>query len=123
MEVRIPDRIQSHSFDALRLSQAVGNILSNAIKFTPSGGVIKVEVREENATLYISITDDGPGISPQDQESIFTPFYRGAQGKRFVEGMGLGLSIARDTVRAHGGDVTVQSTLGEGSTFLISIPD
>ncbi len=66
--------------------------------------------------------DSGPGIPPDEQDKVFTAFYRGGQGKRFTEGMGLGLSIARDLVKAHGGRLELVSALGEGSQFTIYLP-
>jgi two-component system, OmpR family, sensor histidine kinase BaeS len=122
LEINITPPLPICSIDPLRLSQAVGNLLSNAVKFTPPGGVIKVSASIEGSNLQIGIADNGPGISPEDLENIFTPFFRGNQGRRFAEGMGLGLSIARESVRAHGGDLTVESQPGEGSRFIIAIP-
>jgi two-component system sensor histidine kinase BaeS len=120
--IDIPHTLTTWSIDPLRLSQAVGNLLSNAIKFTPPGGEIKLWAAIEGANLQITVADNGPGIPPEDQENIFTPFFRGNQGKRFAEGMGLGLSIARESVRAHGGELTVASAPGKGSRFTIHIP-
>jgi len=68
------------------------------------------------------VHDSGPGIPPEEQERVFTPFYRGSVGSRFPQGMGLGLSIARDLVNAHGGSIELDSTPGAGSTFTIWLP-
>jgi signal transduction histidine kinase len=122
LEIDLPASLPNRSIDPLRLSQAVGNLLSNAVKFTPPGGVIKINASASSSNLLITVSDNGPGISPEDLENIFTPFFRGSQGKRFAEGMGLGLSIARESVRAHGGELTVASAPGKGSQFTISIP-
>jgi signal transduction histidine kinase len=108
--------------DPDRMAQALGNILSNAIKFTPPGGKVSVATEYSSDRLSIHVTDSGPGIPTDEQNQIFQPFYRGSQGKRIVEGMGLGLSIARDIVVAHGGDIRVNSTPGAGSTFTLEIP-
>jgi signal transduction histidine kinase len=107
------------------MAQAIGNILSNAIKFTPAGGRVSVIAKIEKGLLSVQVADTGPGIPAGEQEKIFQPFYRVRQGHRIVEGMGLGLSIARDIVTAHGGKIELESTpsgRGAGSRFHIEIP-
>jgi signal transduction histidine kinase len=111
--------------DPDRMAQAIGNILSNAIKFTPAGGRVSVIAKIEEDLLSMQVADSGPGIPLEEQEKIFQPFYRVRQGHRIVEGMGLGLSIARDIVTAHGGKIELESTPGgrsAGSRFHIKIP-
>ena len=105
--------------DPLRLDQALGNLVSNAIKFTPEGGMVTVDVGEDHDQIWIRVSDTGTGILASEQERIFEPFVRGGHGKRFPQGMGLGLSIARDVVQAHGGKLTVESQPGLGSKFTI----
>ncbi|HTP08972.1 MAG TPA: HAMP domain-containing sensor histidine kinase, partial [Anaerolineae bacterium] len=108
--------------DPDRLAQAVGNLISNAIKYTPAGGSISIAVEREPTAALIHVTDTGPGISPDDQAHLFEPFYRGHTARRFQQGMGLGLTIARDLVVAHGGRLELASTLGQGSRFTIWLP-
>ncbi len=108
--------------DPDRMSQAVGNLLSNAVKFTTAGKPVGIAVKIYDDILVIEVTDSGPGIPLQEQEKIFQPFYRGPQGRRIVQGMGLGLSIARDIVTAHGGEIELTSEPGLGSCFTIKIP-
>jgi signal transduction histidine kinase len=108
--------------DPDRMAQAIGNILSNAIKFTPAGGRVSTTIKTADSQLLIQIEDDGPGIPLNEQEKIFQPFIRGSQGRRIVEGMGLGLSIAREIVVAHGGDIKLESTPGVGSRFILEMP-
>jgi signal transduction histidine kinase len=108
--------------DPDRMAQAIGNIVSNAIKFTPAGGKISIDVRVESGQLCIQVADTGPGIPLNEQEKIFQPFIRGNQGRRIVEGMGLGLSIAREIVVAHGGEIKLESNPGVGSRFTLQIP-
>jgi two-component system, OmpR family, sensor histidine kinase BaeS len=108
--------------DPDRLTQAVGNLISNAIKYTPAGGTVSIEIESDPAAALIHITDTGPGISPEDQAHIFEPFYRGHTARRFPQGMGLGLTIARDLVVAHGGRLAVMSTVDQGSRFTIWLP-
>ena len=108
--------------DSDRMAQAMGNILSNAIKFTPTGGEVLVRVKAEDDLLAMDVADTGPGISGDEREKIFQPFYRGLHGRRIVEGMGLGLSIAKDIIAAHGGDLHLETTPGRGSRFRLQIP-
>jgi signal transduction histidine kinase len=121
-EVNIEPDLPVTAMDADRMAQAIGNILSNAIKFTPTGGQISTRVAVADQDLIIEIADTGPGIPEGEREKIFQPFYRGSQGRRIVEGMGLGLSIVRDIVEAHGGEIKLESMLGTGSRFILQIP-
>jgi len=121
-QVNIPASLPVISADPDRLAQVVGNLVSNAIKYTPSPGSVTVSVGAEADTVWIRVSDTGPGIPTEEQERIFTPFYRGQSASRFPQGMGLGLSIARDLVAAHGGRLTVESTPGAGSHFTIWLP-
>jgi two-component system sensor histidine kinase BaeS len=108
--------------DPNRMTQALGNLVSNAVKFTPSGGTVSVEAGVKDSEVWIRIGDTGPGISLDEQPHIFMPFYRGNSGRHFAHGMGLGLSIARDLVMAHGGRLEMTSTPGQGSCFTIWLP-
>jgi signal transduction histidine kinase len=108
--------------DPDRMAQALGNIVSNAIKFTPAGGQVSTVVRMEDHQLSVRVADTGLSIPASEQEKIFEPFYRGSQGRRIVEGMGLGLSIARDIISAHGGEINVRSQPEGGSNFILQIP-
>ncbi len=108
--------------DPDRLAQAVGNIVSNAIKYTPSGGRVSIELAEDRTAASIHITDTGPGISTEDLAHLFEPFYRGHATGRFPQGMGLGLTIAHDLLVAHGGRLEVTSTIGQGSRFTLWLP-
>jgi len=109
--------------DALRIKQIVGNFLSNAIKFSHHEGAIHVEARCQNGILSLSVRDEGIGISPGDQERIFDAFSQAHEGIiRVNEGTGLGLSICRQLAFHMGGTIELQSTLGEGSLFTLSIP-
>ncbi len=112
--------------DRDRLIQVVTNILSNAIKFTPTGGAIHIAVRQEadpRPQIAVEISDTGIGIQAQDRESIFEKFYRSAAGlTSSIEGTGLGLSITRQIVEHHGGKIWATSGPGQGSTFTFTLP-
>jgi two-component system sensor histidine kinase BaeS len=108
--------------DPLRLGQVIGNLVSNAIKFTPRGGTITIETGEDNQNVWIRVSDTGPGIPLDQQEKMFEPFVRGGQGRRFPQGMGLGLSIARELAEAHGGRLELESEAGLGTMFTVWLP-
>jgi signal transduction histidine kinase len=109
-----------------RLVQVVTNILSNAVKFTPSGGAIHIAVRQENdplAQIVVEISDTGIGMSAADLDLIFEKFHRSDdQHKASIEGTGLGLAITRQIVEQHGGRIWASSTHGKGSTFTFTMP-
>ncbi len=121
-EQNIPGNLPAVTIDPERIAQALENLLSNAIRYTPAGGAVRVSALVEENMLVIHVQDNGPGISPDEQPYIFQPLFRGKAAKRFSEGMGLGLSIARDLVQAHHGTLTFQSTPGQGSRFTIRLP-
>jgi signal transduction histidine kinase len=99
------------------------NLLSNAVKFTEPGGRIAVSCSTTPEGVAISVTDSGPGIPPDKLERIFEPFVQLDVGRtRTHEGTGLGLAISRDLARWMRGDLTVESRLGEGSTFTLTLP-
>jgi len=121
-QTEIPAHLPTVRIDPHRLAQALGNLLSNAIKYTPAPGGVQVTAGSTAEDVWIQISDTGPGISPGEQARVFEPFYRSQAQQRFPQGLGVGLTLARDLVRAHGGDLTLSSTPGEGSTFTIRLP-
>ncbi len=118
----VPLDLPALEIDPDRLAQAVGNLVSNAIQYTPAGGVVSVKAGLDDERVWLRVSDTGPGIARAEQARIFTPFYRGQAGRRFPQGMGLGLSITRDLVIAHGGRLELESALGSGSDFTIWLP-
>ena len=118
----IPDVLPEILADPNRLAQVVGNLASNAVKYTPPGGEVNISAGQQDQQVWIRVQDTGPGIAPDEQEKIFQPFYRGTTGKRIKQGMGLGLSIARDLAVAHGGRLALESRPGGGSTFTLWLP-
>ncbi len=109
--------------DPDRLRQVVLNLVENALRHTPQGGAVRITVREEGNGVRISVADTGKGIGPEDLPHIFEHFYRADRSRtRSSGGTGLGLSIVKSLVEAHGGRVTVQSGVGAGSTFTVTLP-
>ncbi len=110
------------TIDPDRLAQAIQNLISNAIRYTPPGGQIRISAQATAHQFELSVQDTGSGISPHEQALIFEPFQRGEAAQRLPEGMGLGLTIARDLILAHHGRLTLTSTPGQGTCFTIHIP-
>ena len=109
--------------DPERLAQVVDNLVSNAIKYTPRGGRARVSVRREGDHVELSVSDTGIGISDAEREQLFTRFFRArAAAESAIQGVGLGLSIAKAIVQSHGGRIEVDSEPGRGSVFRVSLP-
>ncbi len=109
--------------DRSKIEQILLNLLSNAVKFTQSGGTVSLECRANGNRALLSVSDTGTGIAEDQQSKIFEPFVQvGRSLTSAQEGTGLGLAISRDLARAMGGDITVESALGKGSTFTLSLP-
>ncbi|MGH7875571.1 MAG: sensor histidine kinase, partial [Candidatus Binatia bacterium] len=107
--------------DVLLLERIFGNLLQNALKFTPKGGRIIVTSEPRGGDAVVSIRDSGPGIEPEKLPSLFQKFHR-LENTEKHEGLGLGLYIVKELVEAHGGRVEVESTPGEGSCFSVLLP-
>jgi len=109
--------------DRNRLGQALDNLISNAIKFTPEGGTVKVVIEDRDTTCSLHVTDTGCGIPVSEQPRLFERFFRSATaGASNVPGTGLGLTITKTIVESHGGTIGYDSTDGKGTTFTISLP-
>ena len=120
----VPPDLPAVKGDQSRLAQALGELVENAVIFTPTGGRVIIEagaVEEEGQRwVTVAVRDTGPGISPEEQERVFDRFYRGSLAESgHVPGTGLGLSFVEEIMRAHGGRVTVDSEEGQGSTFTL----
>jgi signal transduction histidine kinase len=101
----------------------LANIVGNAVKLTPAPGEVRLSVRAAGDRAEVRVSDTGPGIAPDELPHLFDRFYRTEASMRAATpGTGLGLTIARSLVEAHGGTLTVESTLGGGSTFVVSLP-
>ena len=108
--------------DERRIRQVIFNLLSNAVKFTPTGGVVDVSATRVDGEVRISVADTGPGIDPQDHERIFEEFQQTDAGVEQGEGTGLGLALSKRLVQLHGGRIWFDSELGNGSTFVFTLP-
>lgn len=110
--------------DTSKLHQIVYNLLSNAVKFTPAGGYIEVFSRKEKDSVFITVKDTGIGIPEENREEIFKPFVQiDSSLNRAFEGTGLGLALVKKYVEMHGGNIRVESKIGEGSSFIIELPE
>jgi signal transduction histidine kinase len=108
--------------DRDRLSQVVGNLVANAIKYSPDGGAIEIRCKQTDGRTRLELEDHGVGIPLEDQPMIFTKFYRGHAAASGIPGTGLGLAIAQQLAVAHGGTLEFDSTLGHGTTFRLELP-
>ncbi|RLC31314.1 MAG: two-component sensor histidine kinase [Deltaproteobacteria bacterium] len=125
MSCRTPDTLP-YCGDIRMLQRMIGNLVDNALKYTSSGGSVDLAIgRDKEQNIIITVKDSGIGIAPEDQSHIFNRFFR-CDSSRSLDtsrsGAGLGLSLCRAIVNAHGGDITVDSTPGHGSTFSITLP-
>ena len=117
---RLPDEDLLATFDTDKTAQILGNFMSNALKFTPAGGQVRISVVRESDKLLLSVADTGKGIPEEEQELIFTRFYQ--QVEHTHQGSGVGLSLSRELAQLMGGRVYARSTVGEGSTFYLELP-
>jgi len=116
------DNIPKIRGDAHRLRQAIANLVDNAIKYNREGGLIEITLSGNRVRVQVSVQDKGTGIAPGDLELVFNKFYRASGNRDQLNGAGLGLSITKKIIEAHGGDIWVESELGVGSCFAFSLP-
>ena len=125
LAVRVGDDLPPVEADEQRLSQVLGNLVSNAVKFTPRGGSVSLAARRAapGDRIELAVQDTGRGISPEDRAHIFDRLYQcSAEDAAVQGGLGLGLSIARDLVHLHGSQLELETELGRGSTFSFNLP-
>ena len=105
------------------MNEVLGNLISNAFKFTDRGGQVGLSVAALNGNVGITVVDTGAGIPPRQLPHIFDKFFQADnQASAATKGTGLGLAIAREIVEAHGGHISVESKVGEGTTFVVTLP-
>ena len=118
-----PEPLPPLDGDPDRLSQVIDNLVNNAVKFTPAGGKITVRATRRDGAIVITVTDTGVGIAAGDQDRLFERFYRARSATDGeVQGIGLGLSIVRAIAHGHGGEVSLHSLPGTGTTFTVELP-
>jgi signal transduction histidine kinase len=121
LEMDVEPGLDQVPADGRKLKQVVFNLLANAVRFTPEGGLVEASARRVDGELRIAVRDSGPGIASEDQERIFETFQQAGNGGA-REGSGLGLALSRAFAELHGGRLWVESRLGEGSTFVLALP-
>jgi signal transduction histidine kinase len=123
LSLDVDQRLGSFEADERKFKQIVVNLLSNAVKFTPDGGRVEVSAKLDTDHVAIAVKDTGIGIAPEDHAAVFEEFKQvGRDYTRKAEGTGLGLALTRRFVELHGGEVRLESALGKGSTFTITLP-
>jgi signal transduction histidine kinase len=123
LEFELPPKLPVLQADRDKIALVVHNLLGNALKYTLEGGRVVVTATVEKGSLSVAVQDTGVGISPDEHEKVFEKFYRCKNPLTVnVKGSGLGLAIARDVARLHGGDITLESEPGKGSTFTLMLP-
>lgn len=122
IELSLPDAPVPIRGDALRVEQAITNLVSNAIKYSPDGGPVEIAVSSGEGEAVLAVTDRGVGMLPEDRRKIFEPFTRVGLSRESIPGAGLGLYIVQKIVHAHGGRVEVDTAPGRGSTFRLRLP-
>jgi signal transduction histidine kinase len=122
VEVRIPPHIVQLSADPELAGIALRQLLANAAKYSPPTSRITISVEKSDEMITITVLDEGPGIPPNELNAIFERFYRGNRAHDSVPGTGMGLSIARDIAKAHGGSLKAENRLDGGARFSLSLP-
>jgi len=123
LETAVSAELPDLMIDAARITQVLTNLLSNAIKFSPAGGRIEDTAEPWNGSVRVGVRDHGEGIAPQDLPKLFRKFSQiDSSATRKAGGAGLGLVICKGIIEQHGGQITVESTPGEGSTFYFALP-
>ena len=121
LQLNIAPEVGLIDADERRVKQILFNLITNALKFTPSGGRVTVDAAVEGENVSVSVTDTGVGIAAEDQARVFQEFEQVGEGGA-QEGTGLGLALSRRFVEMLGGQLSVESTVGQGSTFTFTLP-
>ena len=122
LALELPPSLSLMQGDEQRLQQVVLNLLSNACKYTQRGGQITLRARETGSSIVVEVEDNGPGIPPEEQSKLFSPYYRLERDGHGMDGLGLGLNLCKRLVELHGGQIWLNSVVGQGSTFGFSVP-
>jgi two-component system, OmpR family, sensor histidine kinase MtrB len=119
LELRVPEAPVLVRADPARLEQVLTNLVSNALKYSPAGSHVEVSVQGDAECAVLAVRDQGIGMTPEDLKNLFTPFQRAGNAKQRAPGVGLGLSVSRRIIEAHGGHIEVESRPGQGSLFRV----
>jgi PAS domain S-box-containing protein len=122
LDIELPSSLPLVWADEGRLEQVLQNLLTNAFKWSKEGGRVTLRAKEEDIALIVEVKDTGPGITKENQQKIFKPYYRITAESRVVGGLGLGLALCKTILDSHSGEIWVESEEGKGSTFIFSIP-
>jgi signal transduction histidine kinase len=122
IESLVPPDLPPVHIDPIRIRQVLNNLMYNALRHTPEGGLVVVQARPVGQMVEVSVSDTGRGIPDDEIGMVFERYYQAERGQRHDDGTGLGLSVVQQLVRAHGGDVSVESHPGEGTTFRFTLP-
>ena len=122
IRVTSPDQLSTITADERKVKQILLNLLSNALKFTPRGGTVKVSLWRAHGSVHVQVSDTGPGVDPDDAERIFGAYEQGARNRARAGGTGLGLAVARQLAELHGGGLTLIPGPRQGATFLLILP-
>jgi two-component system phosphate regulon sensor histidine kinase PhoR len=120
LKTTLPSSLPYVMGDPDKLSQVLGNLVENSVKFTPDGGSIAISATAFNDSIEVRVADTGVGIAPEHLPHVFERFYKVDRSRREV-GAGLGLAITKHLVQAHGGDIRVESRFGRGATFIFTL--
>lgn len=121
-ELLLPAEVSPVEADEMRLTQVLENLLSNAVKYSPKGGRVRISLERDEAGVRVVVSDQGRGMTPEELAKAFDKFYRSNTADTAPSGTGLGLFIARSIAEAHGGSLTAESRLGEGTTMIFTLP-
>jgi len=122
LNFELPDSLPRIEADKNRLRQIVMNLLNNAFKFTPEGGIVTLKASSDSENISVEVEDTGPGINQEDLERLFEPYFRRTTDRERLSGLGLGLALAKNFVELHKGRIWVESTIGKGSAFHFTLP-
>ncbi|MDO8754881.1 MAG: ATP-binding protein, partial [Anaerolineales bacterium] len=123
LEGSVDSNVDPVMMDTQRIGRVLNNLIGNALRHTPAEGRVEVHARRTTSGVEVSVSDTGEGIRVEDLQHIFESFYRGEKSRsRSTGGAGLGLAISRGVVHAHGGEIKVQSEMGNGSQFTFTLP-
>jgi signal transduction histidine kinase len=123
LSVHADEALSNLRIDRERMVQVLGNLVTNALRYTPEGGSVILSAAEQSSAIQLAVQDTGTGIEPQELTNIFERFYRTEESRhQYTEESGLGLAIAKSIVESHGGTISAASQVGHGTTMTISLP-